>query len=86
MNDVKSSTSGMTYRVPQGSILAPIRFILYTQPLSDVICHNSVSHHIFADVTKLYKSDPPTEAFTLARTMESCISDVKVGVVQNEVN
>ena len=85
VSDVKSSPSLMTYGVPQGSNIAPILFILNTKPLSDVIWHDSVCHHMFADVTELYKSDPPTEAFTPARTMESCISDVKVWVVQNEV-
>ena len=39
---------------------------------------------MFADGTELYKSDSPSEAFTLARTFESCISDVKVCVVQNK--
>ena len=39
----------------------------------NVICHHSVSHHMFAGDTELYKSDSPSEAFTLARTIESCI-------------
>ena len=40
---------------------------------------------MFADDTELYKSDSPSEAFTLARTIESCISDVKARVVQNKL-
>ena len=51
----------------------------------NVICHHSVSHHMFAGDTELYKSDSPSEAFTLARTIESCVSDVKVWVVQNKL-
>ena len=47
--------------------------------------HHSVSHHMFADDTELHKSDSPSEAFTLARTIESCVSDVKVRVVQNKL-
>ena len=61
--------------------MGPILFILYTRALSDVICHHSVSHHMFADDTELYKSHSPSEAFTLSRTTEACISDMKVGVV-----
>ena len=34
-----------------------ILFILYTQPLSGVIDHHSVPHHMFADDTELYKSE-----------------------------
>ena len=39
---------------------------------------------MFADDAKLYQSDFPSEAFTLAWTIKSCISNVKVWVVQNK--
>ena len=69
VNEIKSSHSLLTCRVPQGFVLGPILFIVYTQPPSDVVNHHSVSHHMFADDTELYKSDSPSEAFTLARTI-----------------
>ena len=84
-NEVKSSPSLLTCGVPQGSVLGLILFILYIQHLSDVVSHYSVSHHIFVDDTELYKSRFPSEVFTLAQTMESCVSDVKVWVVQNKL-
>ena len=84
VNEVKSSPSLLTCGVPQGSVLGPVLFILYTQPLSGVISHHSVSHHMFADDTELYKSDS-FEVFTLAQTIESCVSDVKVWAVQNKL-
>ena len=65
--------------------MGPILFILYTQPLSDVITHQSVSHHMFADDTELYKSDFPPKAFALSWTVKACISNVKVWVVQNKL-
>ncbi len=40
---------------------------------------------MFADDTELYKSDFPSEALILAQTIESCVSDVKVWVVQNKL-
>ena len=81
VNEIKSSHSLLTCRVPQGFVLGPILFIVFTQPLSDVVNHHSVSHHMFADDTELYKSDSPSEAFILARNVQSCISDVMVLVV-----
>ena len=45
VNEIKSSPSLLTCGVPHGSVLGPILFILYTQPLSDVTSHHSVSHH-----------------------------------------
>ena len=40
---------------------------------------------MFADDTELYRTDSPSEATTLTRTIESCISDVKVWVAQNKL-
>ena len=85
MNEIKSSPSCLTCGGPQASVSGPILFILYAQPLSDVIIHHSVSHNTFADDTELYKWDSPSEAFTLSRIVEACISDVKVWVVQNKL-
>ena len=58
---------------------------MYTQPLSGVISHYSVSHHMFPNDSKLYKSDSPSKAVTLAWTIGAVISDVKVRVVQNKL-
>ena len=42
--------------VTQGSVLGPILFVLYTQPLTSVILKHSVSHMLYADNMQVYKS------------------------------
>ena len=80
-----SNPSTLCYGVPQGSVLGPILFLLYTQPLSQIIDRHSISHSEFANDSQLYNSVPHEYLRSLIRNMQAGVADVKVWMTQNKL-
>ena len=63
-----SESSVIRTGVPQGSVLGPILFNVYTVPLVKFLQQHGMPHHLYADDTQLYVDVPPTKhADALAR-------------------
>ena len=83
---VKSSSSGtclLEIGVPQGSILGPLLFILYTKDLEAIVTRYGFSVHLYADDTQVYFSlDVHSENPDLT-AVSRCFAEIKAWMAVN---
>ena len=77
IDNVQSEPQTLLYGVPQGSVLGPLCYTLYTTPLGEIIRNHDMSYHMYADDTQLYLSIEPNNINVLVESIEACIKDVK---------
>ena len=56
IDGIKSKVKELRYGVPQGSVLGPILYLLYTSPIGDIIRRHGLNYHLYANDTQLYLS------------------------------
>ena len=62
--------------VPQGSVLGPRMFIMYTADLADSVAERQVNFHSFADDTQTYSHCLPSDVDRVVCQLEGCIIEI----------
>ena len=85
INGVLSELNELMYGVPQGSVLGPLAFCIYTLPLGAILKHYEIDYHIYADDTQLYCSFDIHSINDVIGSLSTCISDIRSWMIRNKL-
>ena len=72
--------------IPQGSVLGPILFTIYTVPIGDICRKHQVAFHLYTDDTQVYlsfKPSIPSSKHECIAKIENCIEEIGIWMTHN---
>ena len=72
--------------VPQGSVMEPIAFTMYTAPIDDIINEHGMNAMFYADDTQIYLMFKYPEREEALNRLNACIADVKAWAAKNKLS
>ena len=85
VDNVTSELVNSVYGVPQGSVLGPLKFCLYTLRLSAIIRYHGLNFHIYADDTQLYIAFGHSDPVPYLNQLNACILDIRFWMITNKL-
>ena len=81
-----SSFRSLDRGVPQGSVLGPLLYSMYTLPIAKIITRYGLKYHLYADDSQLYvsfKTDSHEDSQMDKAKIEMCVKEINAWLVHN---
>ncbi len=80
-----SDPSSLDWGVPQGSVVGPELFVIYSAPIEDIITKHGLSSVSYADDTQIYVVIKPSTRDSAVARVENCIDDIRNWMAANKL-
>ena len=67
----------MLFGVPQGSVLGPLLYVLYTTELAKAVARHGLQMHQYANVIQIYMYTTTGDAASAVDCFSACLTDVE---------
>ena len=79
-----SSDKVMNFSVPQGSVLGPRKYCMFSKPIGEIVRRHNLQYHCYADDSQVYMSIKPTDNLKhISSTVEACVADISTWMSNN---
>ena len=77
IGEAKSEPVSLSFGLPQGSVLGPQWFTIYTYPIGEIVRKHDLHVHLYADDTQIYMAFKPHEYSSSILHIEHCIEEIR---------
>ncbi|CAC5359324.1 unnamed protein product [Mytilus coruscus] len=84
IGSVLSDDIRLLFGVPQGSVLGPKLYCIFSRPIGKICKRHNTSYHCYADDTQVYLVFKPLDNWTnISKRLEACVADISKWMCSN---
>ena len=86
----KSGSVPLRFGVPQGSVLGPFLFTLYTGPIGTICRRHGIDYQLYADDTQVevcinFNVTNTSNQEMALKKMEACVEEIRIWMIQHKL-